>query len=351
MRRRLRPQAAAVRVVAVGLLAMVATGCGVSLQQMPKLGGAGQPTYSITAQFANVQNLPIGGQVRIGPVVVGEVGSISVRHFQADVLMQIYRRVAIPRGTTAEVRFDDPLGDQYVLLQTPVRPGPPLRAGATICLTQTGAAPSVEDTLGALATVLNGGGIGSLGTIVREANEMFSGNQAQIRSLLSTITAAVTSLAHGAGTLDTSLASVASLFQQLNQGNATIVHGISTIGPAIGVLASENGQFGQLLSGLTELGGIANSVANQSGESSVKAVQSLLPVVQQVVGIESHLGPDLNDIAAFESDTPKVGPGNYLQVALTLDGRINSNPVQASATAAPGSSAAAVSQLLGAGLP
>ena len=152
-------------------------GCGfhgISLQSLPKLGGVTSATYPIHATFANVLNLPVEGQVRVGPQVVGEVTSISASDFQASVTMRIEKSVTLLQGTTAQVRFDNPLGDEYVLLTAPAdTQAPPLRPGAQIPESDTGTAPSVEDTLGALSLVLNGGGINQLQTIIHELNNTF----------------------------------------------------------------------------------------------------------------------------------------------------------------------------------
>jgi len=325
-------------------LAMAAAGCGLSLQQLPKIGSLGKLSYPLRAQFTDVLNLPANAQVRRGSEVIGQVTGIAVHDFVADLTLRVRDGVRLPVGTTAEVRFDNPLGEEYVVLEPPLRPATAyLAANAVIPTDRTQTAPSVEDTLGALSTVLNGGGIAQLGTIIHELNQTFAGNQPQIRQLLSNIDTAVTALAGNAGSLDNALAAVSDLMRQLNQGSATIVTGISTLAPAIGVLAGENGQFQQLINGLNQLSGVANAVAQQSGANSVAAVRSLLPVVDQIVSVESQVGPDLADIERFEAETPKVAPGNYLQVSVDAQVDINPAPTVASSTSAAAAAASAAS--------
>jgi phospholipid/cholesterol/gamma-HCH transport system substrate-binding protein len=322
--------------------ALAGGGCGISLQQLPKIGTISGPMYVVHALFTNVLNLPADAQVHEGTQVVGQVGNITVRDFEADLELKIRDQVRIPVGTTAEVRFDNPLGEEYVLLRPPSQPGPGrfLAGGATIPIARTDTAPSVEDTLAALATVLNGGGVAQLGTIIHEFNQTFTGNQPQIRDLLSNVNRAVTSLASNSTSVDNALAAIGNLFHQLNQGDATIVTGINTIGPAIQILAGENDQLRQLLSGLSQLSTIGNAVAQQSGQNSVKAVQALLPVVDQIVSVEQQLGPALGDLAAFEAETPKVAPGNYLQVSVTANVNLNSRPTDVTVAGAAAAAAA-----------
>ena len=71
----------------------------------------------------------------------------------------------------------------------------------------------------------------------------------------------------------------------------------------------------------------------------------------QIVSVESRLGPDLADIQQFETETPKVTPGNYLQVSVTAQVKINSAPTTASGPAAVLPAAAAAAALASAAVP
>ena len=113
-------------------------------------------------------------------------GAISTSNFQADLTLDIKTSVRLPVGTTAQVRFDDPLGDEYILLQGPRSPPTATADDSSRFLApgaahprelDTSTAPSVEDTFGALSLVLNGGGINQLQTIIGELNDTFNGNQ------------------------------------------------------------------------------------------------------------------------------------------------------------------------------
>ncbi len=148
---------------AVASVAMLG-GCALSLQSLPKVSGVNQPTYELHAVFANVLNLPDDAQVRVGAEVVGQVGNISTSDFQADLTLDIDKSVRLLAGTTAQIRFDNPLGDEYVMLTEPGSPpsgvvtSQYIAPGALIPESETSTAPSVEDTFGALSLVLNGGG-------------------------------------------------------------------------------------------------------------------------------------------------------------------------------------------------
>lgn len=344
-------------VACVAASALALGGCGFSLQSLPKLGGISGSTYPVYATFANVLNLPIEAQVRVGAQVVGDVSGISTSDFQADVTMRIKRSVTLLQGTTANVRFDNPLGDEYVLLTAPAATSAsPLRPGAQIPESATSTAPSVEDTLAALSLVLNGGGINQLQTIIHELNNTFNGNQPQIRSFLGSVNAAVTSLANGRTAVDNFLSSASHLSEELNgnggAGAQTIGTGISSIAPAIGVLASENTSIDNLFGALSNLGAVGTQIEQQSGQNAVNDVDALLPVVNQLNEVSQQLGPTLSDISTFEADAPKVAPGDYLQVSVVANvilpaGNYAPNVDVTAKTATGGQ---AITQLIGGGL-
>jgi phospholipid/cholesterol/gamma-HCH transport system substrate-binding protein len=343
------------RLIAIGALTALLGGCGFSLQAMPKIGGQHGPSYPIYARFTNVLNLPAEAQVRDGSAVIGAVTSITTHDFLADLTLAIRTGVRIPAGTTAQVRFDSPLGDEYVLLTPPAKSSNSwMRTGSTIGVASTGTAPSIEDTLTALGAVLNGGGINQLETIVTQLNAAFGGNQGQIKDLLSQLVVVLRSLADHTDDIDDAIKAVGSLAVSLNRGRDTITTGIETIAPAVKVLAKENGDLHSLLTQLSRLSRVTDAVIDKSGQASINDAHDLLPVINQLVGVEKQVGPDLHDIAAFEKSTPKIAPGDYLQVSVTLYANFNSSPITADESAAftkPAKGDTAIDELLETGLP
>lgn len=363
---RLRRRTAA---VLVGMVAVAATGsgCGLSFQALPKPGGVSGPTYDVKAVFGNVLNLPVQARVLIGADQVGQVSSITTSHFKADLTLTIRRAIRIPRGTTAQILFVDPLGDEFIQLYPPrgSQHGPYLTNGSVLPEHQTSSAPSIADTLAALGALLNGGGLNQLQTIVTNINQALGGHQQQIQHIINDLSFTATALNANKGDVDNALASLATLSAQLAKGDATIANGIDTIGPAISVLSSENQDFQNLLTATTNLSNVAESIVTKSSSSILGTIRQLYAVVNQMVGVASQLGPTLTDLAQFETQTKKIAPGNYLQLSLNGTAIVNQTPVlgpnNAKSTASSGSASSAssgsdpttqsINGLLGAGLP
>ncbi|MDA8286610.1 MAG: MCE family protein [Actinomycetota bacterium] len=309
--------------------AVLVGGCNVSLQSLPKYSSMKGPFYTVRATFSDVLNLPAEAQVREGVATIGQVAAITAHDFSAVVTLQIQEGVHLPLGTRAMVQFDDPLGNEYIEMVPPTRPPKGYLAnGATLTEAQTGAAPSVTDTMAALSTVLNGGGINQLHTIISQLDLTLNGNQPQIRDLIAKVEATFGSLAAHSADIDAAIRAVAAMATQLEAGQPQIVAGIDALAPAAGVLAAENTQLRQLLSSVNRLAGVADGIVNTSSRNTVNDIEALLPVVDQLVGVDRQLGPALAALSRFEALTPKVAPGSSLQISL-------------SATAAFGTSATA----------
>ena len=211
---------AAVAVAGALVAALVGTGCGLSFQALPKPGGVSGPSYNLTAVFGNVLNLPIQARVLVGADQVGDVSSISTSHFKADLTLTIRSAIRIPQGTTAQILFVDPLGDEFIQLYPPSgRPhGPYLTNGSVVPERDTSSAPSIADTLAALGALLNGGGLNQLETIVTNLNEALGGHQQQIRRIIDDLSFTVTALNANKSSVDNALASLAALQRAARQG-------------------------------------------------------------------------------------------------------------------------------------
>lgn len=305
------------RAIAAAGAAVMLSSCGISLQSLPKFGGVSGPTYTVKATFANVVNLPANADVRVGSFTVGYVSAIALRNFRALVTMKIKTSTKLPVGTTASVRFDTPLGEDFIYLQPPSpQTGPYLRSGSSIPESDTATAPSVEDLFAALGTLLIGGGIDQLQTIITQTNLAFAGNQPKIRALIDNLNSSITYFTDNAPSIDNALTAMANLAQVLNQGTRTITQGIATIGPAVGVLANESQDIDNLVTQLDSLSNAANSIIDASAAGTIQTVQALDPLLNQLTSVQQQLGPALAAISALERNTPRAVPGDYVQLSI-----------------------------------
>ena len=310
-------------VVALGLLA---SGCRFSLQGAPRPGGISGPHYSIEGVFTDVLNLPDGAQVREGDIVVGQVTGISTNDFQAHVKMAVQSRFSLPGGTTAEIRFDTPLGDAFVSLTPPSSAtGAPLADGAVLTEQDTSAAPTIEDTLSALSVVLNGGGVQQIHAIVDELNKALAGHQQHAHDLIAHVDALLTTLATHREDINAAITSLQDLATQLSKGSATVSAALAAGAPALTVLADQTQRFTTLITKLSTFSDTTLALAHTSGAATVRDIKTLVPVVNQLVALRSQLAPTMTDLATFERVMQRTAPGAYLQLKVLVDGALGTS--------------------------
>jgi phospholipid/cholesterol/gamma-HCH transport system substrate-binding protein len=353
------------RLLAIGALACstVLSACGLSFQALPKPGGVGGASYALRAQFANVLNLPIQARVLIGADVVGDVSAISTSNYQANLVLSIRRSIRLPVGTTAQILFNTPLGDDFIQLTEPQATSTTRYLANNDLLSEadTSSAPSIADTLAAVGTLLNGGGLSQLKTVIDQLNLALSGHQNDVRAVLSDLDEVASSLSGNLGSIDNALTGVNQLSSDLAKGDSAISASLDTLGPAVGVLNNENSDFLALLTSLNQFAPVASSFLEASGQQTVATIQQLDAVINQLVSVEGQLGPMLSDLETFEVRTPKIAPGSYLQLSLIGTAVLQNTPlvglppIPGLTTLRPSargeSGAAAVSSLLQAGLP
>jgi phospholipid/cholesterol/gamma-HCH transport system substrate-binding protein len=308
------------------------TGCGAGgfngIYSLPLPGGAslGSHPYTVTAQFSNVVDLVPQSAVRVNDVAVGRVSKIYLpgKSWTADVQMVVNGGVHLPANAVAELEQSSLLGEWYVELSAP--PGGlgegQLRNGDTIPLSRTTGNATVEDVLGALSLLLNGGGIGQLHTIDAQLNDALSGNEPQIRSLLTQISDLATNLNAHKGDITQALQGLDTLSANLRTRNQQIGNVLTNLGPGLQVLNQQESQLVTMLDALNNLTGVAVNTINQSKTNMVNDLKSLAPILQQLANAGQALPQSLQVLLTYPFTDQVLNDikGDYLNVFLSVTG-------------------------------
>jgi phospholipid/cholesterol/gamma-HCH transport system substrate-binding protein len=318
---------------AAALAVVVLAGCGSGgfngIYNLPLPGGAslGNHPYQVTARFANAADLVPQSAVRVNGVAVGRVTRIYLppKSWTANVAMVVNAGVHLPANAIALVQQSSLLGEQYVALSAP--PGVPaegtLRGGSVIPLSRTTSNATVEDVLGALSLLLNGGGISQLHTITTQLDAAMAGNEPQIRSLLSEINTLL-------GNLNTHRQDLVSALDGLNALSATLAardHQIGTVldhlTPGLAVLAAERTQLTTMLTSLDRLSGVAVSTINASQASLVSDLSQLAPTLRQLARAGQNLPLALQVLLTYPFTNQVLSDikGDYLNTYLSLQAK------------------------------
>ncbi len=162
------------------------SGCDFNVYELPLPGGTdvGEDPIEVTVMFADVLDLVPKSTVKVNDVSVGMVTDVNLKGYVAEVKLELRNDVSLPENTVAELRQTSLLGEKFVSLGPPEdeEPTGTLETDDVIPMERTGRNPEVEEVLGALSLLLNGGGVGQLQTITRELNFALEGREDAAKS-------------------------------------------------------------------------------------------------------------------------------------------------------------------------
>jgi phospholipid/cholesterol/gamma-HCH transport system substrate-binding protein len=315
---------------AVAVTATTVTGCSTSgfngIYSLPLPGGAslGSHPYQVTAEFSDVGDLVPQSAVRVNNVAVGRVTRIYLPQgsWTAHVTMQVNGSVRLPSNAIAEVQQSSLLGEQYVALAP--APGLPAQGrlgnGAVIPLARTTANATVEEVLGALSLLLNGGGINQLHTITTQLNAALTGNAPQIRSVLTEIHTLLANLNRHRRSIETALDGLGKLSTTLATRDRQIGNVLDHLSPGLRVLADEKAQLVTMLNALHRLTGVAVSTINASQADLVTNLKLLTPTLRRLADAGQSLPLALQVLLTypFTNQVLKDVKGDYLNAYLKI---------------------------------
>jgi phospholipid/cholesterol/gamma-HCH transport system substrate-binding protein len=321
-----RGPALAAVVLAVGV---VASGCdlGQGLYTVPLPGGAdlGDHPYTITALFADALNLVPQSAVKVNNVPVGEVTEVALANGgrAALVTMRVNGSVQLPANATATLSQTSLLGEKFVALAPPANLPPvgQLAPGGQIALGATANGVQVEDVLGALSALLNGGGVGQLHDIAGELNSFAHGNETNIRAFLTSATQVTTALNARRGDITAALDSLATLSGKLSADNNQITKILTELSPGIAELASQREQLITALNALNRLSTVTVNTLDASKNDIIADMQALAPVLKQLAAAGQALPASLQALLTYPfTDAATAGiRGDYLNSYVSVD--------------------------------
>jgi phospholipid/cholesterol/gamma-HCH transport system substrate-binding protein len=241
------------------------------------------------------------------------------------VQMLVNGSVHLPANAIAEVTQSSLLGEQYIALSAPpgVAATGTLASHAVIPLGRTTANATVEEVLGALSLLLNGGGIDQVHTIVTQLDAALSGNAPQIRSLLVQIRTTLGNLDAHKQAIFTALDGLKTLSATLARRDREIGSALDNLTPGLQVLADQRQQLVALLEALNRLSGVAVSTINASQANVVADLRALQPTLRQLADAGQNLPLALQVLLTYPFTNQVLSDvkGDYLNVYLSLQAR------------------------------
>lgn len=303
--------------IAAGV-ALSASGCAFGgLNSLPLPGTVGHEKGSKTyhVELASIGTLESNSPVLVGDVVVGSVGKMTVKDWHADVEVSVKPDVVIPANAVATVGQTSLLGSMHLALNPPLGQDPAgkLQPGATLGLNKSSTYPSTEQTLSALSLVVNGGGVGQVGDLIREFHSVLDGRGDQIHDLLGRLNDFVGVLAAQQDAINASIGSLNRLAGTFAGQRDVLTTALNKIPPALDVLVRERPRLVTALEKFNTFATLATDIVNKTKADLVKDLQNLEPTLQAFADV----GPKLDTIIAYAPFFPY--PQNFIDRAIRGD--------------------------------
>jgi phospholipid/cholesterol/gamma-HCH transport system substrate-binding protein len=302
-------------------------GCA-GLANVPLPGGAdtGANPYRVTAEFSDVLELVPQSLVKVNDVSVGAVQGIRLapESWHAIVTLELNRTVELPANAVARLRTTSLLGEKFVELAAPTAEPAAgrLTDGARIPLSRTSRATDVEEVLGALSLLLNGGGVDQIRTIARELNAALSGREPQLRALLGDLNTLSSGLNARKTEINRALDALNRLSATLTRQRGQITTALDGLPPGLKVLADQRTQLTGTLVALDRLSAVATDTINRSRDDLVADLQLLQPTLTQLANAGADLPNALELIATYpftDGAVREAFKGDYSNLYIRAD--------------------------------
>ncbi|GAA1743335.1 MCE family protein [Aeromicrobium alkaliterrae] len=313
--------------------ALLVGGCSLTdrgVYDTPLPGGAdtGSDPVTLTAEFDDVLDLVPQSSVRADNVPVGRVASIELADDGRSAVVELIVNsdTNLPVGTTARVEQTSLLGEKYVALVRPedsTASDRQIESGSRLGLDDTDRAAQVEQVLGALSMVLNGGDIQEFQTISRELQEISSGDPQKIRTFLTQLEGFVTTVDARSTDIAATLDNLAALSTTLDGDKDKIVAALDGLAPGLTVMEEQRPQFVAMLEALDSLSSVAVETLDAAQADIIADLKLLEPILTQLAASGQDLPNALEILLTypFPDSVLQTIKGDYLNVFVTTNFR------------------------------
>jgi phospholipid/cholesterol/gamma-HCH transport system substrate-binding protein len=297
-------------VVVLLLGSVLLAGCDFDVYQLPLPGGAdtGDDPMEVYVEFTDVLDLVPKSSVKVNEVTVGQVTDVDLRGYQALVTLEVRKDVDLPDNAIASIRQTSLLGEKFVSLDSPPSPtSGKLGDQDTIPVSRTGRNPEVEEVLGALSLVLNGGGVAQMKTIAKELNLALEGREDAAKSVLTQVDSLVSQLDDRKADIVNAIESVNRLAISARTHQESIDLALEELPSALDSLDRQRDDLVLMLDGLSKLSDVGVRVINATRASTISSLRALDPVLTQIAKAGDDFANGFSTFLTFPFIDESVG--------------------------------------------
>lgn len=316
----------------VAATAMLLSGCQFKgAASLPLPGGVGANGYIVKVEFQDALDLVPQSAVKVNDVTVGQVKKIEVGPggYLALVTVAIKKDVVLPENVDVKLRQTSLLGEKFVSFEKPAIPEGRLRNNAYISYdpARVHGNADIEQVLGALSLVLNGGSLEQLNVINTELAKALKGRESQVRDFLTQLTGFVTGLDKQKDQISNALDGLDRLTGKLAAERTTLDVALRDLPQGAQVLADERPQLTKVLAGLNNLGTVATRVIQGTQQNTIADLKALQPILTQLSAAGKDLPNALELLTTYPFPRTVALPngkgglrGDYANLFVTIDG-------------------------------
>lgn len=324
------------RVKAVVLLfvtALTLSACDFDVYELPLPGGPdiGSDPMTVRVHFVDVLDLVPKSTVKVNDVTVGQVTDVSLDGYSAVVELEMRGDVELPDNAVAEIRQTSLLGEKFVSLAAPTEAPSdnPLQSGDEIPLERTGRNPEVEEVLGALSLLLNGGGVAQLKTITQELNLALEGREGTARSVLRQVRDFMQQLDANKGDIVDAIEKLNRLALSIREEQPTIDAALEELPSALDSIDRQREDLVTMLESLEDLSSVGVRVIRASKTATIDSLEALDPVLTQLAASGDDFTkafhvfltyPFVDEVVGRDPQVARnLHMGDYTNLSVTLD--------------------------------
>lgn len=314
-------------IAAVAALVAI-SGCsswrGLNSLPMPGTQGHGAGSFQIQVQMPDVTNLQPNSRVRVNDVSVGTVTKIERQDWHALLTISLNGNVDLPSNVTVKLGQTSLLGSLHLELALPVNQPAEghLQQGSLIPLSHSGSYPTTEETLAAVSTVLNGGGLGQLQDITEAFSTAFKGREQDLRSLVGQLDSFSANINEDTPDIIAATDSLNQLAGKLAANQPVLDKALQAIPDALAELNKEKNNLIDAADQLGKFSALTVDTVNQTKENLVKELQQVGPVLESLANAGPSLTRSLSYIPTFPFPNETIDKwqrGDYANLTAIVD--------------------------------
>ncbi|WP_240794820.1 MlaD family protein [Rhodococcus zopfii] len=293
--------------------AVVVSGCGYGIQDLPVGRSAGAGAFDVEVQLASADGIVLGADVRYGQQIVGRVASLNTATTGARLRVSLQRELEVPGNVLVSVEIPSALGSPYLRLVTPVDASSErLSDGDVIDVENTDLGPRVETMLASLGTVVSGSGMDQLATVVDELNVAFTGRSDRVQSLADTATDLMTRAIDQQTAFDEAMTLAADVTRRMADEEQAMDTYLANTAGAVEVLVAQRDSISALLDSTTRLAVNVQALTGAVPQGPAGLLTDAGTVASTLQAFNDRMGGTLAAMNAFMDAFGKAVRGDYL---------------------------------------